>query len=124
MSELKGVYQTPLAAGGTAVGSVLKLKNPEGTDLFITRLILDITTKSTGAGSVDAGVHAAGTASSDNLIDGLDVNAAAGVFDNVKNGGSNGKATVKWKANEFLVITGGASLAGLVGNAYIEYVRV
>jgi hypothetical protein len=123
--EQKNAYKVALtAATSTAVGGVLKLRNELGGDLIVKRLILDITTKSTGAATVDAGVHADGTASSDNLIDGLDVNAAAGVFDNLKNPGTNGKAAVKWKAGEYIVITASATVAGLVGNAYIEWVRV
>lgn len=124
MSEQKGAYKATLtAATTTAVGGVLKVQNPEGADLIIKRLILDITTKSTGAATVDAGVDDGGDVSSDNLIDGLDVNAAAGVFDNVKNGGTNGKAAVKWPTDEYVVITASATVAGLVGSAYIEYVR-
>lgn len=112
------------AATTTAVGGVLKLVNPEGVDLLITRFILDITTKSTGAATVDAGVDDDGATSNDTLLDGLDVNAAAGVFDNIENQGTNGKAAVKWKAGEYVVISASATVAGLVGNAYIEYVRV
>jgi hypothetical protein len=57
-------------------------------------------------------------------MDGLDVNGATGVFDNVTDKGTNGKsrqriATGKW-------VTGskasGAS-AGIVGFAYIHYIN-
>lgn len=124
MSELKGAYSAALtAATSNAAGGVLKLLNPEGADLFITRLVLDVTTASTGVATVDAGIDDAGDTSNDSLIDGLDVNAAAGVFDNIENGGTNGKATVKWPAGEYLVITASASVAGLVGTAYVEYFR-
>lgn len=124
MSEQKGAYKAALTAvTGTAVGGALKLLNPEGADLFITRLILDITTGSTGAATVDAGVDDDGATNSDTLIDGKSVQTA-GVFDNIEDQGTNGKSTVKWPAGYYLVITASATLAGLVGNAYIEYVRV
>lgn len=125
MSEQTGALKAALtAATTTAVGGVLSLVNPEGADVIIKRVTLDITTASTGAATVDAGIDTDGTTSSDNLLDGLDVNAAAGVFDNVDDQGTNGQSCVKWPAGEYLVITASATVAGLVGNAYIEYDRV
>ena len=122
MSGQNGAYKVALtAATSTAVGGVLKLLNPEGANLIITKLVLDITTESTGAASVDAGTDDAGDASSDNLIDGKSV-AAAGVFDNGANSGTNG-GSAKWAAGEYLVITASATTAGMVGNAYIEWIR-
>lgn len=124
MAAQRGAYKVALTAATTnAVGGVLKVQNPEGVDLFVTRLVLDITTKSTGAATVDAGIDDGGDVSSDTLIDGLDVNAAAGVFDNIEHGGTNGKATRKWPAGHYLVITASATVAGLVGSAYIEWFR-
>lgn len=125
MSEQKGAKKVALTAvTGTTAGGVLSLANPEGADLIVTRLILDITTPSTGAATVDAGIAADGETSSDILIDGASVATAAKVLDNVSDGGSNGKARQKWSASQYLTITASATLAGLVGNAYIEYVRV
>lgn len=124
MSAQSGAYKKALAAV-TGGGGVLSLANPEGVDLYVTRLILNITTPATAAATIDAGIAANGTTTDDDLIDGLDVNAAAGVFDNIKNGGTNGKAGQKWGAAQFLTIsekTG--AIAGLVGSAYIEYIRL
>lgn len=124
MTPQNGALKAALtAATTTAVGGVLKLVNPEGVDLLITRLMLDITTASTGAATVDAGVDDGGDVSSDNLIDGKSV-ATAGIFDNTEDGGTNGKGVVKWKAGEYLVCSASATTAGMVGNAYIEYCRV
>ena len=125
MSEQKGSLKVALtAATTTAVGGVLKLVNPEGADVIVKRVVLDIITASTGAATVDAGIDTDGTTSSDTLLDGLDVNAAAGVFDNVDDQGTNGQSCVKWASGEYLVITASATVAGLVGNAYVEYDRV
>lgn len=124
MPEQNGTYKVALAALDTA-GGVLSLANPEGVALIVKRIILDVTTKSTGACTVDAGIAANGTTSADNLLDGLDVGTAAGVFDNIENQGTNGVGAKKWGTTEYLTIskaTGAA--AGLVGNAYIEYVRI
>lgn len=125
MSEQKGAYKVALTAvTGTTAGGALSLANPEGEDIIVTRLVLDITTNSTGAATVDAGIAANGSTSSDNLIDGASVATAAKVLDNVSDGGTNGKARQKWTSSQYLTITASASLAGLVGNAYIEYIRV
>ncbi len=124
MSEQKGAYKIALAALDTG-GGVLSLLNPEGEDLIITRLVLDVTTKTAAACTLDGGVGAAATTVYDNLIDGLDVNAATGVFGNIDDQGTNGQSVVRWESDEYLTIsmkTGAA--AGLVGNAYIEYTRV
>jgi hypothetical protein len=124
MSAQTGTYKVALTpVTTTAVGGVLKLVNPEGANLIITRLILNITTPATGTPTVDGGIHAAGTSNADNLVDGLAVGVAAGVFDNVKDGGTNGKAAVLWPVGHHLVITASASAAGLVGHAHIQYAR-
>jgi hypothetical protein len=118
----RGAYRATLtAATNTNGGAVLSLPNPEGADIYVTRVILNVQTQSSGAASVDAGIAANGTTSADNLIDGQSV-AAAGVFDNIKNGGTNGKAGQKWAAGQFLTITASATVAGLIGEAVIEYV--
>jgi hypothetical protein len=109
------------AATTTAVGGVLKELNPFGVDVIITRVVLDIPTPSSGAATIDAGIDDGGDVSSDVLLDGLSM-ATAGVFDNVKNGGTNGKAAVKWPADQYLVATASATTAGLVGNAHLEII--
>lgn len=123
MGEGKGALRTALAALDTG-GGVLSLANPEGADIIVTRLILDVTTKTTAACTVDAGIAAAATTVSDNLIDGQDVNAATGVFGNIDDQGTNGQSVQKWGSAEFLTVsmkTGAA--AGLAGYAYVEYIR-
>lgn len=123
MNKFYSAYRVPLSATAGTAG-VLNLLNPEGSDVYISRVILEITTKATGACTLDAGIHASG-ASSDNLIDGLDVGTAAGVFDNLKNPGTNGKAGQKWAAGSKLTVSqASGSVAGMVGNLYVEYVRL
>lgn len=118
----RGTFHADLtAATGTGGGAVLSLANPEGVDIYVTRLILNVATQSAGAAAVDAGIAANGTTSADNLIDGKSV-ATAGVFDNIKDAGTNGKAGQKWGAGQFLTITASATTAGMVGEALIDYV--
>lgn len=118
-----GAYRVALtAATDTTAGGVLSLANPEGVALIVTRLILDVTTASSGAATVDAGIAANGTTSADNLIDGASV-ATATTLDNTEDGGTNGKGTRKWGTSQYLTITASATTAGMVGFAYIEYIR-
>ncbi len=127
MSEQKGCYKEALVAITTTVGGgVFSLLNPEGADLLITRVLLDITTEATGAATVDAGIAAAATTSSDTLIDAGDVGSAAALLDNADatDQGTNGKASRKWGSAQYLTITASATLLGMVGNIYIEYVRL
>lgn len=125
MAEGKGcVYGNLTAATTFAGGDMLNLLNPEGEDLLITRFIVDVTTPSTGAATIDAGVAATGI-SNDELLDGVDVNSAAILTDNIAGvvAGTVAAAVVPWGAAEYLTVTPSASVAGLVGTYYVEYIR-
>lgn len=116
------VAVVPLAAVDTA-GGLFSWQNPESGAIIIDRVELDVTTAAAGVATADIGTTAtSGTTSTDNLIDGLDVNTAAGVFDNLGNAGTNGKTRQKLAAGKW--VTGSkatGTLAGIVGNAYIFY---
>ena len=111
------------AATVTDGGAVLSVANPEGVALYITRFLVITTSPSAGAATIDAGVAANGTTSSDTLIDGASVASAAKVLDNGKDGGTNGKIGQPWGTSQFVTITASATVAGLVGEAVIEWVR-
>lgn len=120
MSFERGNFRRTLATG-TSAGGVLSVANPEGRDIYVKRLILNITTQSTGASTLDAGIAANGTTLSDNLIDGLS-GATAGCYDNMVNAGTNGKAGQKWGSSQYLTISqASGAVAGLVGEALVEY---
>lgn len=124
-TDLKGAKRVALTAGTTTDGGdVLSLANPEGEDLIITLLVLDVVTPATGTPTVDAGVAADATTSSDNLIDGQAVGAAAGSYNSIDDAGSNGEGCTRWDSSEYLTVTPSASAAGLVGYAYVQYIRV
>jgi len=123
--RLEKVAKIALAAVDTA-GGVFSWQNDEGASIIITGLFLDVTTASTGACTLDCGTTAtSATTKIDNLIDGLDVNSAAGVFDNITDKGTNGVsrqklASAKWVTGS---VASGAS-AGIVGFAYIRYIVI
>lgn len=101
------------AATSTAVGGVIKVQNDTGDDLIITNMLVDITTKSTGAATLDIGVDDGGDVSSDNLIDGMNAETVK-VHSNLVLPGTNGGMAV-WKSGEYVVATASATVAGLVG---------
>lgn len=118
-----GAFRADLtAATVTTGGAVLALANPEGVPIIVTRIILNITTPSSGAATVDAGIAANGTTSSDNLIDGASVATAAKALDNISDIGTNGKSRQLWGTTQYLTITASATLAGMVGEAIVEYI--
>lgn len=110
---------------GTSGGGVFAWANPEPGPIAVNRVTLDVTTVASAAATVSVGQAANGTTSSANLIDTLDVRTAAGLFDNLKNPGTLGKASQRVAAGAF--VTGSqasGAVAGLVGNAYIEYLKL
>lgn len=123
MAEGAGALVIPVSGvASTAEAGIVSQLNPEGVDLIITKVVFDRTTKSTGAANVDIGV-AATAATSDNLMDGLDVGAAEGLADNVTNKGSNGLPQVVWESDGYLTMTGSATTAGMRGNLYVYFAR-
>ena len=124
MTQQLGAYRVPLTAvTGTTAGGAASIANPENATLIITRVIVYTTAPSTGAATLDIGVAANGTTSSDTLLDGISVATAAKVADNINDAGTNGKARQTWGASQFVTATASATLAGLVGYLYIEYLR-
>jgi hypothetical protein len=113
-----------LAAVDTG-GGVFSWQNPESSEILIELVKVNVTTKTTAACTIDVGTTATNaTTSSDNLIDGKDINAAAGTFDNIVDAGTNGKPKMRLAADKWLngSVASGAS-AGLVGT-YEVYYRV
>ena len=123
MAEGKGCLYAdlvPLAAAG----AMLAMTNPEAADLIITNFIVRTTVVSTGVATIDAGVHATGL-TNDELIDGLDINAALVCESNHDQvtAGTVAEHEVEWGADEYLTITPSAASTGLVGTYYVEYIR-
>lgn len=121
VSSVPKVAKVALGVGAGA-GACFAWANPEAAAVIVTRVVLDVTTKATSAGTVSVGQAANGTTLSANLIDTLDVGTAAGTFDNLGSPGTLGKPLQKVAAGAY--VTGSkasGSLTGLVGSAYIHY---
>lgn len=117
------VAKIALAAVDTG-GGIFAWANPESASIIVNKVVVDVTTKTTSACAIDVGVTPTSAATSvDNLIDGLDINAAIGVFDNITDKGTNGKSRQKLASGKWVTasVSGGGASAGLVGFAYIEY---
>ena len=124
MAEGKGCLYGDLTALAAA-GAMLDLVNPEGAAVLITNFVVRTTVVSTGAATIDAGVSANG-ATNDELIDGLDVNAALVCESNHDQvtAATVAEHEVVWPAGYHLVVYGSAATTGLVGKWYCEYLRL
>lgn len=112
------IRQGALVASDAAAG-VFSVENTYGTDLYVTRVLIFVQTPSTGACALDVGSNAA-EVTDDDLLDGLSV-AAAGIFDNIADKGTNGSSRRKWASGEFVTATmATGATAGLVGRWRIE----
>lgn len=117
-----GAYKVALADAGTA-GGVLAIENTSGLDRIVTQVILDVTTQSTAAATVDVGIAADGTTSNAQLMDGIAV-GAAGTFDMLTNAVA-GTGPNRWDDGEFLTISeASGDVADLAGYAYIQWIVI
>lgn len=116
-----------VALSGTAIhAGTVTLKTFAAASVIL-RVLVDITTASTGASTLDVGYTAASaTTSSDTLLDGISGTPAA-IFDSMNAALDSGANALAQKAasGKWITITeASGSAAGLVGNAYIEYILV
>jgi len=123
IGSIKRTVEQAFTGGTDTAGGILAIANPAGTAVTITEVILVVSTVATAACTVDAGVAAGATTLSDTLIDGLDVNAATGNFDNISDAGGSGGRDVAWASDAFVTIsTASGASAGLVGKIIVNYV--
>jgi hypothetical protein len=107
------------AATVTTAGAVVSVANPLGVALIITDAYIDITTAATtGTNTIDAGVAANGTTTSDTLFDGQA--ASAGLK---SPGGTNGAVPRRWGASEYVTATASATLVGMVATLHLVVIR-
>jgi hypothetical protein len=109
------------AEASPAAAGCLSVRNTSGVARIITNFFVDVTTQSTGAASIDAGI-AATAISNDTLIDGASV-ATVALLDFTENQGTNGADARKWVDDDYLTITASADTTGLVGSAYVTFIN-
>ena len=116
--------------GGLENAFAFAWQNPESVAVLVHRVLVDVTHIAGTAGALlDIGTAANATTHSDNLIDGLDIQAATGLFDNITDKGSSGKTRQRMdeKNGSTDYITGQilvANASALTGNVYIYYTAV
>jgi len=110
-----------LGVAATTGGAILAWANPESVPIFIDRVEIDITTKSTGAANISVGVAADATTSAANLIDTYAAGGTEKVVNNIDDKGAGGKSVQKMTTSQFVTITGSATTVGMVADVYIHY---
>lgn len=122
------IAKVTLSDSGSSAGDIFSWQNPHGAAIFVDRVVLDVTTEADGAANIDVGTASDASSSSDNLLDGQDIGAAAATFDNIDDQGTNGQSVQRMDANGGTTdhVTGTASSdpSGLVGAVYIYYSAV
>lgn len=102
-------------------GSLVSIQNPLRVPVIAQIVRVHIKEGSDAACTVDVGT-ATTNVTSDNLIDGMSVNAAANtIYDNITDGGTNGKTRQYLAAGSFLtafIASGNAN--GLVADFYFD----
>ena len=119
-----GFTRLDLTASDSAAG-VFTWQNPNPFNCNVVRVILYVSNEATGACTVDIGTTSS-VASSDNLLDGVDVGTAVAVFDNVDatDQGTSGRSQRLLTQGSYVTgsVASGAS-AGLEGSVVIEWVE-
>ena len=120
-----GYLEIPLT-GVVAVtgGAIASVANPEGVPLVITDVKILVTTPSTGAATLAVGIAATATTSDNDMIDGLDINAAGAgtAYHGMTALAAKGAAQV-WGATGYVTATGDADTTGFAGKLYVQYDR-
>jgi len=117
---------------GIANSIAMAVQNPESVDCHILQVVIEVNTAGgTATAVLDVDVVASATATSDTILDGIDLDSAAISSSlNVSDSGTNGNEEVHlWNANGGAndYITGKVlveTAANLVGKYYIYYTKV
>lgn len=129
-TEGKGALVVKISGvASAAAGGQGALANPEGVDLLVTKTTLYVETPSTGAGNIDIGIGDAAAIDATDIINALAMNGA--ISDKAYNGHARQNTAkteitgpIHWDSDDYLCITGSASLVGLVAYLYVEYYRL
>lgn len=112
------------ATTATTGGAVAAWANPATTAVLVTRVVANVTTKSSGAANLSIGVAANATTSSTTFHAAAAVGSAAVVLDSVTGGGSSASIGAQVLASgSYITVTGSADTTGMVGSLYIYYFK-
>ena len=115
----RGGYRIQLGNAGAAAADMASVANPFGEDVIVTQCIVNVTTGSTGASTMDVGIGASASTSYDNLIDGLS-GATAGVYNDL---GTNGKRCKLWQTTDYLTASeASGDVSGLAGELILKVI--
>tara|TARA_R110002020_G_scaffold47286_2_gene134565 strand:- start:1420 stop:1995 length:576 start_codon:yes stop_codon:yes gene_type:complete len=120
MSKYAGFWLKGALSATRTAGGMLAVENSYGSDLIVTRVIISVTSASSGSSTGDIGIAANATTSSNNLMTAFDT-SGAGVYDNLDNKGGSGATKQKWGTGQF--VTGSedsGNITGLVGTFAIH----
>jgi hypothetical protein len=108
-------------------GGVIALWTASAASIIL-RVILDVTTKSDGASTVDVGYTvASATTTSDTILDGIDTGAGTSFSDSMNaalDAGGNALAQKAAAGGWITIDEKSGDTTGLVANAYIFYVKI
>ena len=115
----RGAYRIQLGNVGAAAGDMASVLNPFSEAVIVTSAVLNITTASTGASTIDVGIGTSATTAYDTLIDGHS-GATAGVF---AAKGSNGLLVNLWPTTSYLTVSeASGDVVGLAGELIITFI--
>lgn len=128
----RGVKTAVVSLTGAAIhagtGGVVAWQNPEASSILVLRAVLNLTTVATGACTLDVGVTGtSATTTSDTLLDGVDANAAIGVFDSMDpalDSGANAHAQLLASGKWVTIDEKTGDATGLVAKLYVQYVVI
>lgn len=116
--------QVVVIKGALTAGSATpySLVNPYAVALIVNKVVIDLTSPvSTTPVAMSVGIGSTAHTKYETLIDDVVIGTpvAIGLFDNIDDQGTNGKASEKWGATEYLNVFCSATPTGLKGNIYI-----
>lgn len=114
--------KTVAVTTSTTSGQLAAIRNDEPEYVRAELTTVVVRTKSTAACTLDIGTAANGTTSSDNLIDGVSVAASNTIYNNINDGGTNGKTRqIVNPGGYWTVSVASGDANGLVADFYFDY---
>ena len=128
MSKYSGFWLQGSLTASSVGGAIFSVENTFGSILVGTRVLILVTTATSGACEIDVGFASDATTSAADLINDLNVNAATGVFDNIDDGGATGEArglfTSGGAAGFINASMASGAISGLVGTYAIHVIDI